>query len=53
VTLILNIGSATAWPSWLFDVLAEGPMWARVDVRGSGDVAAAVRAINQVFGTAA
>jgi len=53
VRLVVNIGAATAWPSWLFDVLADGPMWSHIEVRGSGDVGAAVRAINQVFGAAA
>jgi len=46
VRLILNIGAATGWPSWLFDVLADGPAWSGIEVRGTGDVGAAVRAIN-------
>lgn len=53
VTLMLNIGAATGWPTWLFDVLAEGPAWRAVEVRGSGDVGAAVRAIARALDSAA
>jgi len=49
VALIIDIGGARAWSSWLFEPLGEGPRWARVEVRGTGEVGRAVREIRAIL----
>jgi hypothetical protein len=51
VSLVIDLGRAEAWPAWLWEPLGadDAPHWSSVEVRGTGNVGAAVAAIRAVL----
>jgi hypothetical protein len=51
--LLVLLGRARYFSPWFWEILADGPRWARIEIRGEAEGALeAVRAVRTLFGEA-